>query len=134
MIEIQLPEDGVEADVKVLDKNGKPIKNVDRILIRPYFHNPKVSPNVLYLRVLGVATMEGDLSVEGLDELSRIALQLSGISGKFKALDLDQASELVLPEFIAKHLVGPPDEVEEETEYEEEEENDGEEDEEETDQ
>lgn len=122
MIEIQLPEDGVEADIKVIDKNGKTIKGVDRILIRPYFYNPKVSPNVLYLRVLGVATMEGELSTEGLDELHRVALQLSGVSGKFKVLDF--ASKRTLPEFIAKYLVGSPEEGDE---YEEEEEEDGEE-------
>lgn len=102
-VEIVLAPDGVEGDVVGYDKSGKKVELPHKIVIQPYFFGQLAMANLAYVRV----------SV-GKQEVNRSVVQLSGSTGKIKAIDRSVQQD---PKFVLQAAAG--EEIDEEEEYEE---------------
>lgn len=77
-VELELPLDGIEADIMILDKDGNPLDiKLGKIVIEPYFYSPDGTPTVLTARVLSEAD----------GELRKGRLAVSGTTAKLRHFD-----------------------------------------------
>jgi hypothetical protein len=84
-IEFQLPQGGVEGDIKAYDADGKEVK-VARIVYTPFFFTPSSVPVVLYASLLsGANPPSGTPHARRVEQ--RSVLTVSGAKGRLRFQD-----------------------------------------------
>lgn len=80
-VELALPADGLDAEVKCFDADGKLIPVPHKIVVTPYFYSPREAAVVAYAKVFN-----------GGDEVHRSIVQVAGDTGRMKLADRTQRS------------------------------------------
>lgn len=118
VVEILLPQSGVEGEILAYDKAGKPVAAPHKIVISPYFFRSDSVANVLYMSVLAAIVEDSKTLTLGhnADEdeditVQKAILQLPGTSGKLKVVD---RSVRVTPKFAKPFLADEEEEEDDE--------------------
>jgi hypothetical protein len=106
-VELRLPQQDVEANVRCYNANGGEVK-VARIVIEPIFHQASSKVPLLYATTMieGEKAPQGETPVD--EEVQRFMLTLSGVNGKTTLID---RSKKVRPQFESKMKLAHKDDV-----------------------
>jgi len=96
-VEMRLPQQDVEAEIKAFDANGKPVQ-VSKIVIEPIFHQANARVPLSFLTVVVDGEKGSEKGPESL-EVGRHVLQLAGANGSLVLVD---RSKKVTPQFETK--------------------------------
>lgn len=116
LVEIVLPQDGVEAYVLAYDQTGKEVPAPYKIVINPFFFRADSVANIFYLSVLaaGAESVESPVLADDSEEqdvtVQKAILQLPGSTGKLRVAD---RSAKVVPKFAKPFLAGEEEEDDE---------------------
>lgn len=86
-VELSLPADGLDAEVRCFDADGKVTPTPHKIVVTPYFYSPKELAVVAYAKVFS-----------GPEEVHRSIVQVAGDTGRMKLADRTQRSS---PAFVS---------------------------------
>lgn len=117
LVEVVLPQDGVEAKVWAYDQAGKQVSVPHKIVINPFFFRADSIANIFYLSVLAAKIEDIEAVVLAHDSeeqdviVQKVILQLPGSTGKLRVAD---RSAKVEPKFVKPFLADEEDDEDDE--------------------